>query len=106
MLNNNMRQNLQIVVQVATKYSDQLGPGTLIQMFESFKTFEGLYYYLGSVVNYSTDPEVHFKYIQAAVRTGQLKEVERIARESKYYDPEKVKNFLKVRHNLRARRAD
>ena len=56
----------------------------------------GLYYYLGSIVNLSTDPDVHFKYIQAAVKTGQVKEVERICRESQYYDPEKVKNFLKV----------
>ncbi|KAK7061131.1 Clathrin heavy chain [Paramarasmius palmivorus] len=62
---------------------------------QSFKTFEGLYYYLGSIVNLSTDPEVHFKYIQAATRTGQIREVERICRESNYYNPEKVKNFLK-----------
>ncbi|KAJ3059821.1 hypothetical protein HK102_009808, partial [Quaeritorhiza haematococci] len=95
MLTNNIRQNLQIVVQVATKYSEQLGPTNLINMFESFKSFEGLYYYLGSVVNFSQDPEVHFKYIQAACRTGQLKEVERICRESNFYDPERVKNFLK-----------
>jgi len=95
LLNNNIRQNLQIVVQIATKYSDQLGSSNLIEMFESFKTFEGLYYYLGSVVNSSQDSEVHFKYIQAASRTGQFKEVERICRESNYYDPEKVKNFLK-----------
>ena len=64
-------------------------------MFESLKTFEGLYYYLGSIVNLSEDPEVHFKYIQAATRTGQLREVERIRRESNFYNPEKVKNFLK-----------
>jgi len=95
LLNNNIRQNLQIVVQIATKYSDQLGSSNLIEMFESFKTFEGLYYYLGSVVNSSQDPEVHFKYIQAASRSGQFKEVERICRESNFYDPEKVKNFLK-----------
>jgi len=38
---------------------------------------------------------VHFKYIQAATRTGQIREVERICRESNYYNPEKVKNFLK-----------
>ena len=95
MLKVNMRQNLQIVVQIATKYSDILGPVKLIEMFESFKTFEGLYYYLGSIVNLSTDPEVHFKYIQAATRTGQIREVERICRESNYYNPEKVKNFLK-----------
>lgn len=49
---------------------------------------EGLYYFLGSIVNYSQDPDVHFAYIQAATRTGQLKEVERICRESNCYNPE------------------
>ncbi|TFY72317.1 hypothetical protein EVG20_g697 [Dentipellis fragilis] len=95
MLRVNIRQNLQVVVQIATKYSDILGAVNLIEMFESFKSFEGLYYYLGSIVNLSEDPEVHFKYIQAATRTGQIREVERICRESNFYNPEKVKNFLK-----------
>ncbi|KAF9335342.1 hypothetical protein BGZ91_010517, partial [Linnemannia elongata] len=95
MLSSNMRQNLQIVVQVATKYSEQLGASKLIELFESFNTFEGLYHYLGSVVNLSQDPEVIYKYIEAACKTGQIKEVERICRESNYYNPEKVKNFLK-----------
>lgn len=57
----------------------------------------GLFYFLGSIVNFSQDPEVHFKYIQAACKTGQIKEVERICRESNCYDPERVKNFLKVK---------
>jgi clathrin heavy chain len=95
MLTVNMRQNLQICVQIAIKYSDQLGPASLISLFEQFKTFEGLYYYLGATVNFSQDAEVHFKYIQAACKIGQMKEVERICRESNYYDAEKVKNFLK-----------
>lgn len=95
MLRVNIRENLQVVVQIATKYSEILGPVKLVEMFESFKSFEGLYYYLGSVVNLSQDPEVHFKYIQAATRTGQIREVERICRESNFYNPEKVKNFLK-----------
>ncbi|KAI0044509.1 clathrin heavy chain 1 [Auriscalpium vulgare] len=95
MLRVNIRQNLQIVVQIATKYSDILGPVKLIELFESFKSSEGLYYYLGSIVNLSEDPEVNFKYIQAATRTGQIREVERICRESNFYNPEKVKNFLK-----------
>lgn len=60
----------------------------------------GLFYFLGSIVNFSQDPEVHFKYIQAACKTGQIKEVERICRESNCYDPERVKNFLKVRVSL------
>ncbi|KAL7419060.1 Clathrin heavy chain [Cryptotrichosporon argae] len=95
MLKSNARQNLPIVVQIATKYSDLLGPVKLIELFEQFKSSDGLYYYLGSVVNLSEDPEVHFKYIQAATRTGQIREVERICRESNFYNPEKVKNFLK-----------
>jgi clathrin heavy chain len=88
-------QILQVVI--AYKYSDTLGPVKLIEMFEIFKTFkfEGLYYYLGSIVNLSEDPEVHFKYIQAATRTGQLRKVERICRESNFYNSEKVKNFFK-----------
>ena len=32
--------------------------------------------------------QVHFKYIQAACKIGQIREVERICRESKFYDPE------------------
>ena len=32
---------------------------------------------------------------QAACKTGQIKEVERICRESNCYNPERVKNFLK-----------
>ncbi|KAF6756124.1 clathrin heavy chain [Ephemerocybe angulata] len=96
MLKVNTRQNLQVVIQIATKYSDIIGPIKLIEMFESFKTFEGLYYYLDSIVNFSEYPEVHFKYIQVATRTGQFREVERtICCESNFYNAEKVKNFLK-----------
>ncbi|KAF7731429.1 hypothetical protein EC973_000237 [Apophysomyces ossiformis] len=95
MLTANLRQNLQVVVQVSIKYSEQLQPHNLIDIFESFKSNEGLYYFLGSIVNVSQDPLVHFKYIQAACRTGNIREAERICRESNYYDAEKVKNFLK-----------
>ncbi len=41
MLRVNIRQNLQVIIQIATKYSDILGPVKLIEMFESYKTFEG-----------------------------------------------------------------
>jgi clathrin heavy chain len=80
---------------VATKYHEQLSTTALIDLFESFKSYEGLFYFLGSIVNFSQDPEVHFKYIQAACKTGQIKEVERICRESNCYNAERVKNFLK-----------
>ncbi|NWX87055.1 CLH1 protein, partial [Nothoprocta pentlandii] len=95
MLSANIRQNLQLCVQVASKYHEQLGTQALVELFESFKSYEGLFYFLGSIVNFSQDPDVHFKYIQAACKTGQIKEVERICRESNCYNPERVKNFLK-----------
>ncbi|KAK3591520.1 hypothetical protein CHS0354_031628 [Potamilus streckersoni] len=95
MLTTNIRQNLQVCVQIASKYHEQLSTLSLIEIFESFKSYEGLFYFLGSIVNFSQDQDVHFKYIQAACKTGQIKEVERICRESNCYDPERVKNFLK-----------
>ncbi|XP_065664296.1 clathrin heavy chain 1 [Hydra vulgaris] len=95
MLTHNIRQNLQICVQIASKYYEQLTTSALIELFESFKSFEGLFYFLGSIVNFSQEPDVHFKYIQAACKTGQMKEVERICRESNCYNAERVKNFLK-----------
>ncbi|XP_012517058.1 PREDICTED: clathrin heavy chain 2-like [Propithecus coquereli] len=95
MLSANIRQNLQLCMQVASKYHEQLGTQSLVQLFESFRSYEGLFYFLGSIVNFSQDPDVHLKYIQAACKTGQIKEVEQIWRESSCYDPEHVKNFLK-----------
>jgi clathrin heavy chain len=94
MLAKNMRQNIQVVVQIASKYSDPLGPDSLIKIFEDFKCFEGLYYYLGNIVNVSQVPLVHKKYIEAAAKMGQFKEVERVCRDSTVYDPIEVKQFL------------
>lgn len=69
----------------------------LFLLLSSDVLIKGLFYFLGSIVNFSQEPDVHFKYIQAACKTGQIKEVERICRESNCYDPERVKNFLKVK---------
>lgn len=90
----NARQNLQLVVQVAREYTEQLSAEKVIELLESFKSWEGLFYYLGAYVATTEDPEAHFKYIEACAKTGQIKEVERITRESNFYDPERAKVFL------------
>ncbi|EMD90917.1 hypothetical protein COCC4DRAFT_194695 [Bipolaris maydis ATCC 48331] len=95
MLTTNIRQNLQAVIRIAQKYSDLLGATRIIDLLEKHRTAEGLYFFLGSIVNVSEDPDVHFKYIEAATTMGQLNEVERICRESNYLNGEKAKNFLK-----------
>mmetsp|Transcript_40808 Transcript_40808/g.97020 ORF Transcript_40808/g.97020 Transcript_40808/m.97020 type:complete len:1701 (-) Transcript_40808:29-5131(-) len=94
LLATDMRQNLQLVVQVAKEYTEQLSGERIIELLESYRSYEGLYFYLGSLIAFSEDPEAHFKYIEAAAKTGQLKEVERVTRESNFYDPARTKQFL------------
>lgn len=90
----NIQQNIRLVVEVAKKWNEWLTPAALIKLFEEFKSFHGLYFYLGSFVNYSQDKTVVFKYIQAAIKLGQLKEAERVCRDNEYYDPKEIKEML------------
>ncbi|KAF7151470.1 hypothetical protein RHSIM_Rhsim02G0063300 [Rhododendron simsii] len=55
---------------------------------------------LKDLLSSSEDPEIHFKYIKAAAKAGQIEEDERVTRESNFYDPKKTKNFL-MKANLR-----
>ncbi|CAB0015915.1 unnamed protein product, partial [Nesidiocoris tenuis] len=60
LMTSNVKQNLHLCVRIASKYHEQLTVQKMIEMFESFKCYEGLYYFLGSIVNSSTDEDVHF----------------------------------------------
>ncbi|KAG5490034.1 hypothetical protein JKF63_00153 [Porcisia hertigi] len=91
----NSRQNFKVIVQVATKYSDAIGAADLINLFLEHNLYDVLYYYLGAVVPYTRDAEVHFRYIEAAAEMGQMQELERMTRESPCYDAERAKNYLK-----------
>ncbi|CAC9549781.1 clathrin heavy chain [Leishmania donovani] len=91
----NSRHNFKVIVQVATKYSDALGAADLIDLFLEHSLYDVLYYYLGAVVPYTRDAEVHFRYIEAAAEMGQMQELERMTRESPCYDAERTKNYLK-----------
>lgn len=88
-------QNMQVCVEVAKKYHEELGSEELVKVFDENRATEGLYYYLGAIVNFSEDPYVHFKYIQSSCQLGQFKEAERVCRDSNIYVPEEVKEYLK-----------
>lgn len=90
----NLQQNLRLVVDTASKWSDQLGPQKLIALFDKYRSAHGLYVYLGSIVNTTEDPELVFKYIESAAQLEQVKEVERVCRDNNNFDPERVKEFL------------
>ena len=68
-----------------TFHPSVLGPTRIIDLLEKYRTAEGLYFYLGGIVNISEDKDVTFKYIEAATKMGQLNEVERVCRESNFY---------------------
>ncbi|KAF7129285.1 hypothetical protein RHSIM_Rhsim10G0117700 [Rhododendron simsii] len=59
-----------------------------------FKSNDGLYFFLGLYLSSSEDPDIQLEYIEFAAKIGQNKEVERVIRESNFYDAEKTKNFL------------
>jgi len=100
LMKNSSRSNLALCVRIAAKYSDQLNALKVIGIFEKLKHPDALYHYLQAIVNYSDEPEVHFKYLDASISLQQYHEVERVTRESNYYDPERVKSML-MRAKLR-----
>lgn len=83
------------MAEIAVKYSSKINTKKIIEVLESFGSNEGMLYYLASVLPHTDDPDIYFKYIEACARLGNYKEVERVIRETTYYDPVKVKDFLK-----------
>lgn len=94
LITSNPRANLQLCVQVAAKHTDDIGAEKLMAVFAAVKQQDALFYYLQAIVSFSEDPEVHFKFIEAACVLGKLDDAERVTRESNVYDPERVKRYL------------
>jgi len=88
------RQNVQIVAKIAVRYASKVDTKKSIEVLESFGTNEGMLYYLANVLPHTEDPDIYFKYIVTCARLGNVKEVERVIRETSSYDPIKVKDFL------------
>lgn len=94
MLSTNIQMNLQKCVQIVIKHHQKLDIRRILLLFEQFESFEGIFLVLSSVVKLNQDPEVHFKYIQAAHKTNNTKALANICTVSNSYDPERVKKFL------------
>jgi clathrin heavy chain len=94
LLTNNLKANMRLVATVAAKYSDSVGAAELTEMFKKHKADEGLFLYLSTLVNSTLDPEIHFGYIEAAAKSNNIVEVERMTRESTCYDADRVRDLL------------
>lgn len=90
------RQNLQIVVNIAQQQSGRLTIQACIKIFESVGAFDGIYLFLGAIINTTEDKDIYYTYIEAATKCNQLRVVESIIKDkTDCYDPVKVKDFLK-----------
>lgn len=84
------------MVQVFTQNHQKLTIPSCIKVFESAGAYEGTFHFLRGVLPNTQDKEVHFKFIEAAVKTNNFQEVENIIKDKKEsYDPIQVKDFLK-----------
>jgi clathrin heavy chain len=90
------RQNTPIIVQICVTNYQKLTIPACIKVFEAAGVYDGMFNFLNTIVfpNKITEADIHFKYIEAAAKINLTAEVERIIRESKSYDPAKVKDFL------------
>lgn len=45
--------NLQLVVNIAKEYTEQLGAGKIIELLEGHNSYHGLYFYLGGRIAFT-----------------------------------------------------
>ena len=84
-MNNLMRSNHQngpLVAEIAVKYADKIATNKSIAVLEAYGSNEGLLLFLCNVLPHTDNPDIYFKYIEACARMNNMKEVERVVRET------------------------
>lgn len=66
------RQNVQVCVQICQQQFSKLNISNVVSIFEGVSAFDGIFYFLGSIVNNTSDKDIHFKYIESAIRCNQF----------------------------------
>ena len=94
LLHSNPIQNLNVVIEAASRYSQRIPLTELVKLFETYGNNNGLFMFLSRVINQIQDPEIVFKYICAGVITNNFQEVCRVVKENDNYDPKKVLEFF------------
>ncbi|KNH08069.1 clathrin heavy chain protein [Perkinsela sp. CCAP 1560/4] len=86
--------NCHVSVEIAAKYHGIFGILPIVNIFLKHSAFKAIYYFLSSVKDVSKDPEVHFRYIEAAIHEDEITELDRFTRETEIYDPVRTKALL------------
>ena len=94
LLHSNPIQNLNVVIEAASRYNQRIPLAELVKLFETYGNNNGLFMFLSRVINQIQDPEIVFKYICAGVITNNFQEVCRVVKENDNYDPKRVLEFF------------
>ena len=94
LLHSNPIQNLNVVIEAASRYNQRIPLAELVKLFETYGNNNGLFMFLSRIINQIQDPEIVFKYICSGVITNNFQEVCRVVKENDNYDPKKVLEFF------------
>lgn len=96
LIKSNPRGNIRLCVTVAARYTDSMGGALkVIPVFEKVPNVpDSLFYYLAAIVPASDEPEVHNRFIEVAISLGQFDDAHAVTRDSNFYDPTRIRNFL------------
>ena len=97
-----LRQNLTVLVKLLTALCKHLSIRWCIEFFEKrTKSFDGLYFFLKGVTPFLADEPVEVqslaetRLIQAAVKSNQLSDLEKLCRENNHYDAQETFTMIK-----------
>ncbi len=95
LLDLDLNRFLGLVTKVAVKTTPtKVSPVSIIELYLERDLHEALYLYLGAILNVAPEPAVFLAYIQSAVRTHHLKELEKVCREGSNIEPDAAIKFL------------
>jgi clathrin heavy chain len=88
-------RNVKLAIDVAHAVHNKVGIKELVDVFEAVNAWDGVFFFLGPLLEKSRDSKIYHKYIEACVKCGNLAEAEKVIQNcGGSYDPEKVLELL------------
>eukprot|EP00764_Aduncisulcus_paluster_P010279 gnl/Carplike_NY0171/353_a491_1596.p1 GENE.gnl/Carplike_NY0171/353_a491_1596~~gnl/Carplike_NY0171/353_a491_1596.p1 ORF type:complete len:1732 (+),score=681.12 gnl/Carplike_NY0171/353_a491_1596:3-5198(+) len=95
LLTANLRANLQHVIAAAVVSVHHLSPNGVVSLLDEFRSHEGVFLFLHQVISEVDDPDMHFRYVEAGVKTGNAGALDGFLRTSEHLDAQRTLTFLK-----------
>lgn len=88
-------RNIKLAIEVAHAVYQKVGVKELTDVFESINAYDGVFFFLGPLLDKTQDSKMYHKYLEACVKCNNLAEAEKVIQNcSGKFDPEKVLELL------------